>query len=286
MKNIVIAVSIAVFIFGCATSNDRITTGQEEAADAKPEKIKEPEESQPQKIAILTKATTFYGDGDVDVYTIYSYSEDDASLLSENLYNGADELLEEVSFSYGNGCLARKTTLNPEGKVKSYHIYTHNNIGLLESDTLYDKKDEVQTISKYEYDSAGNRKKWSIFNGAEALLGYSVYSFNNSKLIRTDIFSSNGDLEQYSTVEFNQNFQKIKIIFFTPPGELERYSQYSYEKDLLILESYFNSENKLLRQVKYGYDNQGSIIKIEHIDSGGKLKEIIKREYMYREQKS
>lgn len=280
MKNIVIAVSIAVFIFGCASSNDRITTGQEEAADAKPEKIKEPEKSLLQKIAILTKETTFYADGDIDVYTIYSYSEDDSLLLSEKLYTGTDEFLEEISFSYGNGCLARKTNLNPEGKVKSYHTYTHNNMRLLESDTLFDKKNEVQTISKYEYDSAGNRKKWDIFNCAEALLGYSVYSFNNSKLIRTDIFSPQGNLEQYSTVEYNQNFQKMKVLFFNPSGELERYNQYSYKKDLLISESYFNSENKLLRQVKYEYDSEGSIIKIEHIDGGGKLKEIIKREYM------
>ncbi len=73
------------------------------------------------------------------------------------------------------------------------------------------------------------------------------------------------------------------IGFLTPPGELERYCQYSYKNDLLILESHFNSENKLQRQVKYGYNNQGSIIRIEHIDGSSRLKEIKKQEYLYKE---
>jgi len=157
------------------------------------------------------------------------------------------------------------------------------NMELLESDTLYDQKTKSQTISKYEYYPTGKRKKWSIYNGSEELLGYSIYNYRNDNLIRTDIFSPQGSLAQYSTVEYNHNLQKIEVKFLTPSGELERYNQYSYEDDLLVLESYFISENKLQRQVKYGYDNQGSIIRIEHIDGSGRLKEIIKQEYMYKE---
>jgi len=89
----------------------------------------------------------------------------------------------------------------------------------------------------------------------------------------------------------------IKETTLYTDGEVDVYSIYVYSKnsDQLIEKELYNSqdelieresfsyENKLQRQVKYGYDNQGSIIRIEHIDGSGRLKKIIKQEYLYRE---
>jgi len=282
MKSIIIALAVAVFIFSCTSGNNQII---KEQAKTNPTQVKEAESMKSVK-PLLTKETTLYADGEVDVYAIYVYSKNSDQLIEKELYNSQDALIERVSFSYGNNLLTRKAVLNADGEQKSYHLYTYNKMGLLESDTLYDKNEKIQTILKYEYLPTGERKKWSIYNGSEALLGYTIYSYKNEKLGRTDIFSPQGNLEQYSTVEYNQKFQKTKVKFLAPSGELERYSQYSYENSLLVLDSYFNSENKLRRQVKYGYDSKGSIIRIEHIDGSGRFKEIIKQEYLYREEKS
>ena len=284
-KGIILALSVTIFMFSCTSGSNQIIKEQVKTEPAKPEKV-EPEESVKRTIALLIKKTTLYGDGEIDVYAIYNYSENSDQLMARELYSSQDELIERVSFSYENNLLTRKAVFNAGGEQKSYRLYTYNNLGLLESDTLYDKNEKIQTISKYEYYTTGERKKWSIYNGSEALLGYSIYTYKNEKLIRTDIFSPQGNLELYSTVEYNQNLQKIEVKFLAPSGELEKYSQYNYENDLLILESYFNSENKLQRQVKYGYDNQGSIIRIEHIDGNGQLKETIEQEYLYKEQES
>ena len=283
-KGIILALSVTIFMFSCTSGTNQIIKEPTKTEPAKTEKV-EPEKSVKRTIALLTKETILYADGEVDVYTIYNYSENSDQLIARELYSSQDDLIERVSLSYENTLLTRKAVFSADGEQKPYHLYTYNNVGLLESDTLYAKKEKIQTISKYEYYPTGERKKWSIYNGNEALLGYTIHNYENEKLIRTDIFSSQGSLEQYSTVEYNQNLQKIEVKFLTPSGELERYSKYDYENDLLILESYFNSENKLQRQVKYGYDNQGNIIRIEHIDGSGRLKEIIKQEYLYKEQK-
>ncbi len=210
MKGIILSLAVAIFMFSCTSGNNQIIKEQAKTEPAQTEEA-EPLKSVKRTIALLIKETTLYGDGEVDVYSIYVYSKNSDQLIEKELYNSQDELIERVSFSYENNLLTLKAVFNTAGEQKSYHLYTYNNMGLLESDTLYDKKEKIQTILKYEYYPTGERKKWSIYNGSEALLGYTIYNYKNEKLVRTDIFSPQGNLEQYSTVEYNQNLQKIEI---------------------------------------------------------------------------
>jgi len=124
MKGIIIAFSVTIFMFSCTSGNNQII---KEQAKMEPAEVEEagPLKSVKRTITLLIKETTLYADGEVDLYAFYDYSENSDQLIARELYNNQDELIERLSFSYGNNLLSQKAVFNADEEQKSHHLYTY-----------------------------------------------------------------------------------------------------------------------------------------------------------------
>ncbi len=296
MKQTAVLLFIMLLLFGCMSapkkdteeSTQAVSKGEtevKEAEEEKPQTAKKEEEQKiqekviPEELALLSKEYSYYADGLLEKYTVFTYKENSAELIKEELYNNLDELIQTISYKFSNELVSMKESYNSEGIIKSYRIYTYNDMNLIESESRFDEQDSIQSASKYEYNNAGNRIKWSIHDGTGALLAYNTYLYQDNANIRIDFFNPSGKLKKYSTIEYDANNNKIKESFYLPNKKLQNYTMYFYKNNLLITESSFEIPEKHTHSVSYEYDQNGNIIRINYSDKNKIIVEMKKREY-------
>ena len=154
--------------------------------------------------------------------------------------------------------------------------------GLVISNTLYTKNDIKQNESRYEYDVQGNKIKWSLYDGSGVLLAYTTYEYSNGRNTKIEIYSPSDLLEKYSEIEYGTHSLRIRESFYKPDKKLEKYILYEYEDGALKSEKHLTESENLIRRVNYDHDRMGNTIEIRYFDSRDNLKEVIRREYIYR----
>lgn len=255
---------------------------EETAPDVKESKAEEPV-SITQTIFLLSKEITRFPDNSVDTKIVYSYAPEGRDLVKEDNYEGESLLSESVVYARKEGSIQKRTVTDNLGAVKSYRLIEFDSLGQVISDSSYNKKDQLQSISRYAYDAEGRKIKWSVFNGSEILLSYSTYAYESGRLTKIENFSPSGILEDSFVMEYDAGGHKLFERYLTAGGKQERYTQYRYADGLCVEEVYARAGGSVVRTVKYEYDADGNVRRIRHFDLGTVLREIVDREYIVRE---
>jgi hypothetical protein len=233
-----------------------------------------------EEIALVMKEYSYYPDGSIDTYTKYSYTQNTAHLVREEVYDANDRLIEQIEYEYSDDLLLNKKEYDGKGNLRSHRKFSYKD-GFVIANVLYDGRGIKKNESKYEYDNLGQRVKWSIYDETDTLLAYTGYQYDGGNNIRVEFYSPSGFLEKYSEIEYLGDSLKIKESFYTQDNKLEKYILYEYENNNLVSEQYLTASDKLIRSVKYENDDKGNPIKMLYYDSKSNLKEIIERVYLY-----
>ena len=281
---------ILVFIMSCASLPEKETVQiVEEQVPVEQKTVEEKKGGIPSKteqrfileeIALVLKEYSYYSDGSVDTYTIFSYDQNTAQLLMEEVYDANERLIEQIEYEYSGDLLLNKKEYDGKGTLRSHRKFSYKD-GFVIVNVLYDGRGIKKNESKYEYDSQGQRVKWSIYDETDTLLAYTSYLYDSGNNIRVEFYSPSGLLEKYSEVEYLGDSLKIKESFYTQDNELEKYILYEYRDNKLVSEQYLTASDKLIRSVKYENDDKGNPVKMLYYDSKSDLKEIVERVYLY-----
>jgi hypothetical protein len=240
------------------------------------------EEEEIKAVSLITKEISYYADGVLDEYIVYTYRENSTEILKEEVYTDEDSIIGSVVYKYQNGNLVEKVNLNWDGNLRSYRVYAYNDKGQLVTESLFDENERVQSVSEYDYDSGNNKVKWRLYDGDGAMLAYNTYSYENDKNSKIDFYNPSGKLQKYIVIEYDESFNKVKESFFHPDGKLENYTDFEYRGGLLVSEKSYKAKGSLTNSIDYEYDDNGNIIKMQYFNHKQELTEIKEMEYVQR----
>ena len=279
---IVIALTVALFIYGCAGAPEEVKEPEpepkkEEVEEEKPQ-FKEVEET----VQMVKRESSYYPDGVLDQYRVYTYKESGMNLLEEVLYNSEDEVEERVEYEYRDDEKISKTTYDSNGNVVSVHKYSYDENGNLVEDALYNQNDELQSISRYEYGEKGRKVKWSVYDSSESLLAYTEYIYENGKNTKIENYSPGGTMEDYFLIEYNSGGKKVKETWYDSSDEVQEYREYSYENGNLVKEVVKRGNDSIKRIIEYNNNEKGNPTKVVYKDGGENVEERVAYEYVTR----
>lgn len=310
MKRLISAALILLGIAGCTTvpapetrkaadpapgpvqSAEPARTAEAQAApvvDAKPEAIAVaaaagPEERKPaqrivaKKVYLLIRETTSYPDGSVSDVTTYSYDGDSLLPMRKETRDSHRILLETAEYEYEDGRPVRVTVKDGGGRLKSRRVSTYTPEGLLESETLSGKDGRTASVSRYQYDDAGNRIRWSVFDGAQVLLGVTDYVFQEGRNVRMDIRNAAGKPERSVLLEYGDG-RRTRDVYRLPTGETDKSTLYSWKDGRLASESAFGPADRPVSRMEYSYDGNGNMVAARTFDRTGAPTQTRNREY-------
>ena len=127
MKQTAVLLFITLLLFGCTSvskkgteeSDGAVSKVEIEAEEKKtPETEKKEEQVILEELTLFLKEYSYYADGLLDNYTMFTYRENSTELLKEDLYNDSN---------------------------------------FLKSESIFDGEGNFQTVSKYEYGDSGKQ---------------------------------------------------------------------------------------------------------------------------------
>ncbi len=276
-----LAILTVLFLFACAGAPEE--KPQTEEKPAKPMEEKEPEYREvKEEIQLVEKMSSYYPDGVLDQYRLYSYEEGGTKLLKEELFNSEDELQERIEYSYEGELCTKESTYTSEGELLRYHEYSYNDEGLLIEDRLFNAEDALQSLSKYEYDEEGRKSKWSIYDGNEALLAYTEYIYEGGRNTMIQNYRPGGELEDSFILEYDQRGRKVKETWYNASGDIEEYRSYRYADDYLVEEIVYRGNDSVKRKIIYTNNEAGNPVDLVYMDGGENVQEKISYEYIER----
>lgn len=297
MKKLFLVPLVAVLVLsGCVSRKPVPTTvpeGPAEATDTAGTAVEEPEKAPEKKLVEKTimvsvplkvKEISLFSPEILDSYTKYTYQEAPGLLPviveSFDMDNKATEIL---TYEYSGNLLSKTAALTADMAVKSYHMYSYDDAGNMVSDGVYDAKNKLQTKSVYEYDGEGRKIRWNVRSGGDILQAYTTYAYQNGTLSQVDFFTAAGEKENYITYEYDGEGRPLREFFFSADGKLEKYTEYAYKDGRLFQEIYYRGNKSVNRKVSYIYNEKGDITEAEYANASGKIQEIKRNEYAYRD---
>ncbi|MGC9313775.1 MAG: hypothetical protein ACP5IA_13895, partial [Sediminispirochaetaceae bacterium] len=133
-----------ILIFSGCVSEDVLPAAAEEVAaeeaDMQTRRVVE-------EVQLVSRELSYYPDGVLASYRVYTYADEGIQKLEETLYNSDDELLERLVYKYEDGNYRSKQTYeglgellqtyDGNGELQNYHTFEYNDAGLLTEDVLY-----------------------------------------------------------------------------------------------------------------------------------------------------
>lgn len=288
IKGLLLTLSLFVF-FSCATTekgtdSEPMETEQPVTAEDKTEK-KMVEVEVENRVYFPTKEMVFYGDGQIDTITTYTYNEN-FDLLSKIQTNEQGEVLESHITTFQKGLLVRENNFGFGNLLNSYTVFEYNSDGNVIKDTLFDKEDKIQSISDYEY-LAKNMVSWRTLGPTGGVLAITTYVYddigNNIKIEMRDAGSSIDGVIEKSYQDNKISEEKI----MDSKGNIEKSATYVYEGENLIEKIYFDNKDKKKRSESYEYTNSLPVpSKINQHYKSGALEAYTNVEYSFKIVKS
>jgi len=258
-------------IFSCATTKDQTTPVKENVSttnDADTNEKKMIEKEVVETFYYVTKEDSFYGDGQIDSSTTYTYNTT-FDLLKKVQTNEQGEVLESNVNSYENGLLVKQSNYGFANALNTYYLNEYDADGLKIRDILFDKADKIQSINEYEYDN-GLVVIWRTLGPSEGPLALTTYEYNNngdvtSVSIKDAGGAIDGVIEKYYT---DGLLSEEKLL--DNKGRVEKSTTYSYTDGKLLEKIFFDSKGKKKRSESFEYkDNMPVPSKIiYHYKSG------------------
>ena len=275
---------IAVFFTACATTSNTVEPAADKvtAAPAVEEVKKEP-------VKIVTtvfypvKEESYFGDGTKDEYRIFSYNDDGTLLLKEKLYSSDDQPQESIVSEYLSSELAIRKFYGSDSNLKSYEKIIMDSNGSILKNEKFDNKDNLQSISAYEYKN-GLKVNWRVYNASNSLLSTIDYIYTGKLLTRIESLSPGGDLEEYFVVKYDSNGLLVENTHFNTDGKIEDSKTFEYKDGFLFMEEEHRKNGSVSRKVMYQNDKNGNPVEIVFMDAGDNVQERLVRTYESREE--
>jgi hypothetical protein len=153
------------------------------------------------------------------------------------------------------------------------------------SETYIDpRKAKIMEYSEFEYDSTGRltrKLNYFINNGNNELVSYQTYEYNYNHVVKLNLFSPMGQLNQYNDYQYDENwnitidnYYQVENIVDTT---LRKHSVFEFD----------DKNNPLLIFASEGipgiFTNKNNILKVTYINynSGGEYQNTIQNTYEY-----
>ncbi len=272
---------LILFWSGCASQPET----KEKATEPKVQKTEtsEPEmEKVTEDVQLVAKRSSYYSDGVLASYRVYTYADEGSEKREEVMYNSDDEVEERIEYTYERGTLIESRTYNGNGELQRVHQYEYNQEGLLIEDKLLDPKGELQTRQLFEYNQNGKKTKWSIYNSEGTLLSYSIYEYENGLNTRIENYSAAGDLLDYFIIEYNNDGKPENRTWYNGSDEVEETRSFEYEDGALVKETVYRANGSVKRHIVYTNNGYGNPVEVVYMDAGEDILEQVAYEYINR----
>jgi len=275
---------IAIFFTACATVP--LTENVEVAADTTETVVKEVKK-EPVKIVTTVfytvKEESYFGDGTKDEYRIFSYNDDGTVLLKEELFSSDDQLQESIITEYSSSESGVRKFYSSDGNLKNYEKIKIDSEGNIVKNEKYDNKDNLQSISMYEY-SNGLKTNWKVYGSSNNLLSTTNYIYSGKLLTRIESLSPGGEMEEYFVLKYNSDDLLLENTHFNSDGKIEDSKTFEYKDGFLVTEQQHRKNGSVSRKVMYKNDKNGNHVEIVYMDAGDNVQERLVRTYESREE--
>lgn len=289
MKFLAVALSI-VFLYSCAT--DKQPAVVPEAGMEEPEKAV-PEEPVKEKVLVekeivirvpyVLKETSYYGDGQMDLITLYEY-DDMNNLLERRVENDLGEVLETKLYNYNEGVFSRVITYGMDGQITSISVVTLDDEGNVTEEQLFNKKEELQSVNRYVY-SEGKKQEWRAFDSLNTLLAITEYIWEGENLVKILIKDPGNNVEASIVKEYDSEGNMVKESTFDDKDKYEKGLELSYTDNQLTEVVYLNNKGAKDRSEVYEYDGETAPSKKSYLYKSGAVREYSLFEYKIEEVK-
>ena len=275
---------IPAFFTVCATAP--IPSESALAAD-KSTSVVEQVKKEPVKIITTVfypvKEESYFGDGTKDEYRIFSYNDDGTLLLKEELFSSDDQLQESIVSEYSSSESSIRKFYDSDGNLKSYEKITMDYNGNILKNEKFDNRDNLQSISAYEYKN-GLKINWKVYSASNSLLSSTDYIYTGKLLTRIESLSPGGDLEEFFVLKYDPNGLLMENNHFNSDGKIEDSKTYEYKDGFLFIEKQHRKNGSVSRKVMYQNDKNENPVEIVFMDAGDNVQERLVRIYKIREE--
>src|SRR6056297_3604559 len=286
---VLLAGALVLLWSGCASqpeTSEKASEATTEAKTAEEEKTTETTEPQLEKVVeevqLVSKRTTYYSDGVLASYRVYSYADEGTEKREEILYNSEDEAEERIVYTYEDGNLSESRHYNGSNELQRIHQFSYNDEGLLSEDLLLNAKEEQQTRQEYEYNSAGDKSKWLVYNSSDTLMSYSLYEYQDGLNTRIENYSAGNDLLDYFVIEYTSGGKPEKRVWYNSSDQREQSRLYEYEDGALVNETLLRANGSVKRKIVYVNNSFGNPVEVVYMDAGEDIQEQVTYDYITR----
>jgi hypothetical protein len=286
---ILFAAACALLAAACAAAP--ATRPAEQARTASPEQsLPKPkmERIVTERVPLLVKEIVSLPDGAQDIIRNLSYDQTLKNLVKEELSDAASkEVQEVVLYFYREDRLVERKVMDGKNRQKSRRTYSYNSLGQVEIESSFDAKDLLQAISRFAYDQKGRKTEWTALDGGQGVLATTRYNYQGENLDSISLLGVSGKPELEISIEYDRAARKISETFRTAVGAVEKQNVFGYDPAGRLSEERTLSPSKtVLNRNALSYVGESRApSEIRRYDSRGSLKELITREYAFKEVK-
>lgn len=280
---VLLALSLVLLGIGCASQPETAEKAIETKAEEKTTETAAPEmEKIVEEVQLVSKKTTYYSDGVLASYRVFSYADEGTEKREEVLYNSDDEAEERIVYTYEGGNLVESRHYNGNNELQRIHRFDYNDEGLLIEDLLLNAEEEQQTRQEFEYNPAGRKSKWLVYNSDDTLISYSLYEYQDGLNTRIENYSAGNELLDYFVIEYNSEAKPEKRVWYNSSDQREQSRLYEYENGALVEETLLRANGSVKRKIVYKNNSFGNPVEVVYMDAGDDIQEQVTYEYITR----
>lgn len=281
-----IVVSIMLLLFSCATTED--STSVVEKIEAPEESNKTEEKTSEKKMIeveieeieyFIVKNSAFYGDGQIDTITNYTY-DDNYTLLKRIQINEQEEVLETSINEIVNGRITKQLGYGFANALNMYIEYKYDSEGNIIEETLFDKEEKVQSISQYEFE---NNKVvlWKTLSSTGGTLAITTYEYDSDgNNIKINMKDSGGSIDGVISKMYTDGVV-VKEEVLDSKGTTEKVTEFLYDNGKLKEKIFYDEKGKKKRSEVYEYtEGQPVPSRINYLYKSGGLESYSEIEYL------
>ena len=258
-----------IFVFSCTTTGTSNVSNEKDDTviiDDVEQKMVEVEVEETIYYPLIEKS--YYGDGQIDTITNYTY--DATYKIQKSVQtNEQGEVLESQIYQYDDELLVKRLNYGFANSLNSYSVFTYDSNGNLITETMYDSNDKVQSISEFDYKD-NLIVNWRTLSGNGGVLALTTYVYNkNSQLVKIEIRDAGNSIDGIISKKYIDGLLVSEEILDSK-GNTEKTTSYTYNNNLLTEVIYMDSKGKKSRSESYEYSDSKPVADkvIQHYKSG------------------
>lgn len=261
-STIALAVAFAAAFTACAGAPPPAATATPAPEAEQPaQAANAPEEPQwvDVRVPVRTKATTFFGDGAVDEYTVTQWNDALSDMRSQTRFTASGAVIERTDFESRDGKVLAKSTYDAEGKKVSTRTYGYGADGRLSEERLEDGAGKSISSFEYSYDSAGDRTKWVVKDGAGSILAITEYGYKDGRLVSALLEDGAGRRTGSSEYAYDPEGRLVEQTIRDAKGSILRVETTAWENGRIVREERKSAGGQLLMKTDYAYGPDGEL---------------------------